>query len=368
MSVDLNELLPAGVASREVETAQGLSMHFLEAGSGNDRVLLLLHGFPELAFSWRKVMPRLAEAGFRVIAPDQRGYGRTTGWATGYEVDLAPYRMPSLVLDQLALISALGIDQVHGVIGHDFGSPVAAWAALIRPDRFNRVVMMSAPFGGAPGFSRRAKPDIEAELAGLAAPRKHYQWYYSTEPANADMLDCAQGLTRFLAEYYFLKSGLWEGNNPQPLAGWDAPSLAQLPGYYVMPRAQTMAEVVAVDAEGEDLVRLKQWLADTELAYYCSEFTRTGFQGGLNWYRASTSPVESQSLRLYAGAQISVPALFIGGDRDWGIYQTPGAMSAMAERVCADFRGQHLVSGAGHWVQQEDPDAVVEVLLPFLSD
>ena len=323
MEAELAALLPAGVQASQVETAQGLSMHVLEAGHERAPVLLLLHGFPELAFSWRKVMPALAEAGYRVIAPDQRGYGRTNGWAGGFEVDLAPYRMPSLVLDQLALLSALGIKQVHGVIGHDFGSPVAAWSALIRPDVFSRVVMMSAPFGGAPGFGGGGKRDIDAELATLDVPRKHYQWYYSTAPANADMLECKQGLKQFLAQYYYLKSGLWAGNGP---------------------------------------------LADEALDFYCSEFARTGFQGGLNWYRASTSPAESQPLRLYSGARITVPALFIGGDRDWGIYQTPGSMKAMADRVCSDFRGQHLIRGAGHWVQQEDPDAVVAALLPFLSE
>ena len=368
MAADLKDLLPAGVESRQIETAQGLSVHFLEAGRADCPTLLLLHGFPELAFSWRKVMPALAEAGYRVIAPDQRGYGRTTGWAAGYDVDLAPYRMPSLVLDQLALLSALEIGEVHGVIGHDFGSPVAAWSGLIRPDVFRRVVMMSAPFAGPPGFSRGGRRDIEAELAELDPPRKHYQWYYSTEPADADMLQCRQGLRRFLAEYYYLKSGLWGGNDPQPLEGWSAASLARLPNYYVLPRSQTMAEAVAVDAAGEDLARLADWLTDDALAFYCAEFARTGFQGGLNWYRASTSPAEGQSLRLYSGARINVPALFVAGDRDWGIQQTPGALGAMADRACGDFRGQHLVPGAGHWVQQEDPATVLSALLPFLAE
>ena len=318
MSAELTDLLPAGVASRQVETAQGLSMHYLEAGDANAPVVLLLHGFPELAFSWRKVMPALADAGYRVIAPDQRGYGRTTGWAAGYQVDLSPYRMPSLVLDELALLAALDIKRVHCVVGHDFGSPVAAWCALIRPDVFDRVVLMSAPFAGPPGFGRRQKRDLEAELGALAEPRKHYQWYYATEPADAEMLNCAQGLERFLAEYYFLKSGLWAENDPQPLAAWDGPSLAQLPNYYVLPRARSMAEAVHADCVGEDLSRLHEWLSDAELALYAAEFARSGFQGGLNWYRASTSAEENLPLRLYAGARITVPALFIGWRKGLG--------------------------------------------------
>jgi len=367
MRAELEDVLPPGIDSRQIETAQGLSMHYLQAGRAGDPVLLLLHGFPELAFSWRKVMPALAEAGYRVIAPDQRGYGRTTGWSTGYEVDLEPYRMPSLVLDQLALLSVLDIKQVHGVVGHDFGSPVAAWCALIRPDVFKRVVMMSAPFGGAPGFGRRVRRDIDAELAELPVPRKHYQWYYSTRPADAEMLNCKQGLERFLAGYYFLKSSLWAANKPQPLAAWDAQSLARMPGYYILPRELTMAESVEQDCRSENLDRLGEWLTEEALGFYCAEFSRTGFQGGLNWYRASTSGRESRSLRLYAGAQIRVPATFIGGSQDWGIYQTPDALETMADRVCLDFRGQHLIDGAGHWVQQEKPDEVAGLLQRFMS-
>ena len=367
MGADLEDLLTAGIESRQIDTDQGLSMHFLQAGRADDPVLLLLHGFPELAYSWRKVMPALADAGFRVIAPDQRGYGRTTGWSPGYDVDLTPYRMTSLVLDQLALLAALGIRQVHGVVGHDFGSPVAAWCTLTRPDVFNRLVMMSAPFVGAPRFGRSSKRDIDTELSRLDAPRKHYQWYYATEPANKDMLDCAQGLERFLAGYYYLKSGLWAGNDPQPLAAWDAESLARMPSYYVLPRAQTMAEAVAGDCRGEDLNQLSGWLSDEALGFYRDEFARTGFQGGLNWYRASTSAAENGTLRLYGGATINVPAAFIGGSQDWGIYQSPGALAAMAERVCTDFRGLHLVDKAGHWVQQEAPEQVIGLLTSFLG-
>ena len=143
--------LPAGIRSRHVEGINGLRMHVLEAGfeTKGRRCILLLHGFPELAFSWRKVMPALAAAGYHVIAPDQRGYGRTTGWSAEYDGDLAPFSLLNLVRDALALVSAFGYRQVD-VVGHDFGSPVAAWCALIRPDVFRSVTMMSAPFGGPP--------------------------------------------------------------------------------------------------------------------------------------------------------------------------------------------------------------------------
>src|SRR3954464_6812121 len=117
--------LPKGIRSRRVEGVNGLSMHCLEAGTAGKQCVLLLHGFPELAYSWRKVMPALADAGYHVIAPDQRGYGETTGWVAPYDGDLASYRMLNIVQDALALLSRLRISEAH-VVGHDFGSPVAA--------------------------------------------------------------------------------------------------------------------------------------------------------------------------------------------------------------------------------------------------
>src|SRR6478609_3144913 len=147
-------VLPAGIRSRFVNDINGLTMHMLEAGyEGKNRpCVLLLHGFPELAYSWRKVMLPLAEAGFHVVAPDQRGYGRTTGWDPRYDGDLASFRFLNLVRDALGLVSALGIRSVAAVVGHDFGSSVAAWCALVRPDVFSSVVLMSAPFAGPPAI------------------------------------------------------------------------------------------------------------------------------------------------------------------------------------------------------------------------
>src|SRR5258705_5681517 len=143
--------LPSGIRSRFVEGINGLRMHVLEAGhETRGRPCVLLHGFPELAYSWRKVMPALAEAGYHVIAPDQRGYGRTTGWDANYDGDLASFRLLNLVRDALGLVSAFGYGSVDAVVGHDFCSSVAAWCALVRPDRVRSVVLMSAPFAVAP--------------------------------------------------------------------------------------------------------------------------------------------------------------------------------------------------------------------------
>src|SRR5262249_46667690 len=168
------------------------------------------HGFPELAYSWRKIMLPLAAAGFHVIAPDQRGYGRTTGWDGTYDGDLQAFRMLNLVRDTLGLVAALGYRSVAGLVRPDFGSPVAAWCALIRPDVFRSVVLMSAPFAGPPMFPFHtaqeeasgvprvaAMADIHAALAALPRPRKHYQWYYATREADANMRQCPQGLHAF---------------------------------------------------------------------------------------------------------------------------------------------------------------------------
>lgn len=172
--------LPPGLRSRFLDGINGLRMHVLEAGfeGGGRPCVLLLHGFPELAYSWRKVMLPLAAAGFHVVAPDQRGYGRTTGWDASYDGDLAPFRLLSLATDALCLVSALGHGGVAAVVGHDFGSPVAAYCALARPEMFRSVALMSAPFAGPPALSPATAPGvarIEDDLAKLHPPRKHYQ-------------------------------------------------------------------------------------------------------------------------------------------------------------------------------------------------
>jgi pimeloyl-ACP methyl ester carboxylesterase len=333
-------------------------MHVLEAGERGRPAVLLLHGFPELAYSWRKVMPVLARAGFHVIAPDQRGYGRTTGADTSYEADLGGYGMLNLVEDAAQLLARLGIGKAH-VVGHDFGSPVAAYCALTRPQIFRSLVLMSAPFGGMPIGARANR--IHEDLA--AAGRKHYQWYYSTREADADMRRCKQGVRAFLRAYYHYKSADWEGNKPFPLKDWIASELVKLPTYYVMDLDKDMAETVAPYMPK----RVPAWLTDEELRTYVEAFEHNGFQGGLNWYRAATSPQISAALQAaVAGKRIEVPCMFIAGAADWGVYQKPGEFERMQSSACKDFRGAHLVPGAGHWVQQERPERTAELLVEFL--
>jgi pimeloyl-ACP methyl ester carboxylesterase len=181
------------------------------------------------------------------------------------------------------------------------------------------------------------------------------------------MWHCAQGVHDFLRAYYHFKSADWPGNQPFPLASWSAAELAKLPRYYVMDLDKTMAETVAPEMPSAEAIAACRWLPDEELRVYSAEYARTGFQGGLQSYRVGTNPAYAAELRLFAGRTIDVPACFIAGASDWGPYQRAGRLEAMP-RACTSFRGIHLVPGAGHWVQQEQPEAVTRLLLEFLSD
>ena len=365
--------LPEGIRTRTLSGINGLSVHLLEAGwepQGRPMVLLL-HGFPEIAYSWRKIMMPLARAGFHVVAPDQRGYGRTTGWDSGYDGDLAPFRMLNLVRDTMGLLAALGRTQAAAVVGHDFGASVAAWCGVVRPDIFRKVALMSAPFAGPPALTPAAElpadPVHEALLA-LPRPRKHYQWYYSTRPANENMWHCPQGVHAFLCAYFHHKSADWAANKPVRLASWSAEELARMPTYYIMDAGLGMAETVAAEMPSPAGIAACHWLTESELTVYAGEYARTGFQGGLQWYRCRTQGVGLGDQQLFAGRAIDVPSLFIAGASDWGNYQSPGALERMQCTGCTDLRGLFQIEGAGHWVQQEKPEEVTALLLDFLTD
>jgi len=371
--------LSPGIDSRFVWNINGLDMHLLEAGYGSPGrpLALLLHGFPELAYSWRKVMLPLAPAGFHVVAPDQRGYGRTTGWDADYDGDLASFRILNAVRDALGLVSALGYRDVALVAGHDFGASVAAWCALARPDVFHSVALMSAPFAGPPPlpFDTANNPpqqttsalSIHQELARLDRPRKHYQWYYSTRQANADMRDCPQGVHAFLRGYFHYKSADWTDNKPFRLKSWTAGELAKMPTYYIMELKKNMAETVATEMPSTAQIAACRWLPESELAVYSAEYERNGFQGGLQWYRSRTEGRYESELQLFSGRTIDVPSMFIAGKSDWGTYQRPGNFERMQESACTRMLGCHLIDGAGHWVQQEQPERVSALMIEFLQ-
>lgn len=375
MAAFTSEQLGGEIRSRILPGVNGLNMHVLEAGFENREsrpCLILLHGFPELAYSWRKIMPALAELGFYVIAPDQRGYGSTSGWAGDYDDDISPFSLCRMSGDIVALVAALELSTVDCVVGHDFGSPVAGTCAFLRPDIFKSVVLMSAPFSGpypatVLGQPQTSMQEVLDQLEMLDRPRKHYQWYYAGRDANRDMLDCKEGLAVFLRNYFHHKSADWPGNRIHPLNALSATEMAKLPTYYVMDADTTMPEAVATAAPGDEHRDNCQWLSVEELELYCREYQRNGFQGGLQCYRCNTTGRNSSELALFNGLTLDVPALFLAGNCDWGVYQFPGALEAMATDFCTDLRGQTLIENAGHWVQQEQPAAVVTQIESFLA-
>jgi pimeloyl-ACP methyl ester carboxylesterase len=365
--------LPVGIRSRRIDNHNGATLHILEAGFEVPRkpAIVLLHGFPELAYSWRHQLLPLARAGFHVIAPDLRGYGRSATTPVTYGDDLLPYSMFNRVSDILGLVRALGHEKVESIVGHDWGGPTAQWCARLRPDVFRSVVSMSTPFLRAPTLplgdrnAPAAQVDIDKDLAALPRPRKHYFSSSAAPGANEDLWRAPQGVHDFLRALYHFKSADWPGNRPFPLKSWTASELARMPAYYVMDLDKGIAETMAAAMPSKDQIAACKWMSERDLRVYSTEFIRTGFQGGLNYYRVAQDSRFDAELRAFAGRTIDVPACYIGGDRDWATYQSPGAFEAMRS-VCTRLLGVHLVRGAGHSIAEEQPEEVNRLLAGFL--
>ncbi|GAA4487240.1 alpha/beta fold hydrolase [Gluconacetobacter asukensis] len=366
-----------------IHEVNGLDVHILEAGfeSPGRPLALLLHGFPDLAYGWRHLIPILADAGYHVVAPDQRGFGRTTGWAEGYDAQLGPFSLLNMARDVLALVSALGHRRTAMLVGHDLASPVAAYCALARPDVFPSLVLMSAPFPGPPALpfgtagseAPAARPNTEnqklaAALTTLDPPREYYQQYLSTRRANEDMWHPPQGLHAFLRAFFYVKSGDWPGNTPHSLKVRTAEEFAKMPTYYVMDLGKTMPETVAPFAPSVAEILACKWLTEPELGVYTQEYDRTGFQGALQAYRVLSDPELNAELRLFSGKTIDVPSLFIGGKSDWGTYAAPGTLDVMRTKATTRMSGIELIDGAGHWIQQERPQQLGALLLSFAKE
>jgi len=263
------------------------------------------------------------------------------------------------------------------VVGRDAGSSVAAYCAVMRPDVFRAVAMMTSPFGGPPalpfntlagamqgGGAPAAARSLNEELAKLSPPRKHYQVWYTTREANENMWHAPQGVHAFLRAYYHYKSADWKGNKPYRLKASTAEELANIPHYYIMDLNKGMAETVAEIMPSAAEIAACKWLPDNELEVYAAEYGRTGFQGGLQGYRRE-GPRFTADLQTYSGRTIDVPSLFIGGKSDWGVFQNPGSFERMQTSSCTQMRGAHLIDGAGHWLEQEQPEQVSNLLIEF---
>jgi pimeloyl-ACP methyl ester carboxylesterase len=182
------------------------------------------------------------------------------------------------------------------------------------------------------------------------------------------MRHCAQGVHDFLRAYYHHKSAGWQQNRPYRLASWAAEELAQMPTYYIMEQQQDMAETVAPHMPSAAEIAACRWLPDDELGVYSCEYSRIGFQGGLQWYRCMTGGRFNAELQVFSGLTIDVPSMFIAGSSDWGVYQKPGEFEKMQNSACTNMLGCHLIDGAGHWVQQEQPQEVSRLLRQFLQN
>jgi pimeloyl-ACP methyl ester carboxylesterase len=310
------------VTHRFVET-NGIRMHIAEQGTGP--LVLLCHGFPESWYSWRHQLPALAAAGYHAVAPDMRGYGQTDR-----PEETERYTQLHLVADMVGLLGALGAETAV-IVGHDWGAPVAWNAALMRPDRFRAVIALSVPY--AP---RGGTPPTRA-MKRAAGETFVYMLYFQTlGVAEAELeRDVRATLRRVLY-------GISGDAPPVPVLAKGAKFL------------DALAEPSA----------LPGWLSEADLDFYTGEFARTGFRGGLSWYRNLDRTWELMA--AYQGARITRPALFIAGDRDMVVLRNRAAMERLPETV-ADLRKLVLLPGCGHWTQQERPAEVNAEILAFLG-
>lgn len=304
-------------------------IHMRVAVQGSGPLVLLCHGFPESWCSWRHQLAALASAGYRAVAPDLRGYGGTDA-----PPDVASYTMLHHVGDMTELVHALGETQAV-IVGHDWGAPVAWSAALLRPDIFRAVAGLSVPFSPLSGVNL-----LDAlEKQGI---KTFYMQYFQTPGVAEFELGADPEAT--LRRLAYSMSGDGPG---RVVAGVLAPG------------AGFLDNTVEPDV-------LPAWLDREDLAYVAREFSRTGFRGGLNWYRSMS--LSTQLLAPWRGAIIHQPSLFVAGARD-DVLKFPSARSQIDHfpTTLPGLRGCHILDGAGHWIQRERAAAVNELLLAFLA-
>jgi pimeloyl-ACP methyl ester carboxylesterase len=311
---------------RTVE-ANGIKLHVAEAGEGP--AVVLCHGWPETWYSWRHQLKALAEAGFRALAPDMRGYGRSDR-----PEPIEAYTQLHIVGDMVGLLDALGISEA-AIIGHDWGAPAAWHSALFRPDRFRAVAGLSVPY--------RPRGRVSAIEAFKAGGLETIYMMYFQEPGVAER-ELEADVTKSLRRIYYSGSG-----SLPPGQRWQA----------FVPKGKGL-----LDSTFDTAMPLP-WLSVEDLAEYAQDFAASGFRGGLNWYRNLQRNWELMA--AYAGAPIRQPSLFIAGSRD-GVIRMPGmsADAGMLKKVLPGLKSSTLIDGAGHWVQQEAPDQVNALLIEFL--
>ena len=324
-------MMTAEVTNRTVET-NGIRMHLAEAGTGP--LVVLCHGFPESWYSWRHQLPAIAEAGFRAVAPDMRGYG-----GTDRPEAIDQYTLLHLVGDMVGLLDALGADRAV-IAGHDWGAPVAWHAALLRPDRFRGVIGLSVPYRPR-GQVRPTTVMPQTEDAIF------YQLYFQA-PGVAEA-EFEQDVRRFIRASLYSISG-------------DMPYREKTVALMVPRQGGLQARWAA---EFINPPTLPAWLSEADIDFYAGEFTRTGFRGGLNWYRNIDRNWEL--LAPFDGLKVTVPALYIAGDRD-PVVKFPGMDRLIPNlgNFVPQLRGTIMLPGCGHWTQQERAGEINTAMIDFL--
>jgi pimeloyl-ACP methyl ester carboxylesterase len=333
-------------------------IHVVSAGTGP--LVVLCHGFPESWYSWRHQLGALAEAGYRAVALDMRGYGRSSKPAMAHD-----YRITELVADCVGVVKALG-EETAVIVGHDWGAPVAWTAAWTRPEVFRAVIGVSIPFGGrglmalpTSPFGERRPSEVERELAG---PGMLFYQEYFRRPGMIER-EFEEDVRGWLSGGFYSFSAA--PPLPEELAGVD---FTTLPDEMLIPVLRGTGLCIPHGAKMKDRMivpdELPAWLTAADLDFYAAEFERTGIAAGLNYYRAINLDWE-----LLAGQEdkpVEVPALFIGGDRDVVTIWARDAL-ARAREMVPQMREHVILSDCGHWIQQEQPAACTAAILEFLG-
>lgn len=306
----------------------GIRMHIAEQGEGP--LVVLCHGFPECWYSWRHQLRALAEAGYRAVAPDQRGYGQTDQPAA-----IDTYHILELTADIVGLVHALG-EQTATVIGHDWGSPVAWHCALLRPDIFDSLALLSVP------YLRRPWEDMRpTEVMQLMVGEKQFYQLYFQEPGKAEA-ELEADVPKTMRMLLYSGSG-----DAPPEKRWRA----------IFHKSETLLDTCVLPDE------LPPWLTEEDVEFFAREFQRSGFRGGLNWYRNIDRTWELTP--FLRGAKLLQPTMFLAGEDDGVIVMYRQALDAM-EEAAPNLTRKVLIPGAGHWVQQERPQEVNQALIEFL--
>jgi len=320
-------------AKHHTVNANGIRIHLVEQGEGP--VVLLCHGFPEIWHSWRHQLSALVEAGFRAVAPDMRGYGDTESPEA-----IDQYTLLHLVGDMVGVLDALGVETAV-IAGHDWGAPVAWHAALLRPDRFRGVVGLSVPF----------------------IPRGQVFTSPKT-PATEDAV--------FYQEY-FQAPGVAEAEYEQNIRTSVRSALYSLSGDFPGGQALLNADSVGMVSRNDGLLArmvdppsLPSWISEAEVDVYVAQLSRSGYRGGLNWYRNISR--NGELLAAFDGLKITVPALYIAGDRDLVLaFRGMDSVIATLKQRVPLLQQTIILPGCGHWTQQERPKEVNSAIIGFLK-